>query len=537
MLIKSFCVGNKEKSFFIDKFKKGINIINSDDNDKGKTIVSQGIMYCFGNTPCFPVGFDEYRDYYFIIEFEMNKNNYFICRKNDNFFVYTNEKVYSFESVNDFKSFFSKNIISLPTIKNNKLETYVGLELFLELFFMPQDKRSTSNIFNRGRYNKEDFIKMLCSIKGAVEETNIDEIEKNKNKIKELKDEREILKKEIKILKPKNYEIISASYTNSKDFIDEKINLAEKIKKELIELINKKNRLYNRQIKNEILLKEINSLKTTLREGKLICSNCSSDKIVYETADEKVRFDVTNLDIRNQIKDIIEERIKTIKDDIIDLEILINKKRDELLETFKEENLSLENYLVFKKEILKLQDIDNRILKIDEEIENLEIEIKDVSEEKSGILTRKEVINEFVSYMNEFYKGVNPTDPLIIEAPFTKNNINYSGSQGVLYIMSRYYASSKFYNCHFPIIIDDFRDGEISTIKEDIIIDYFISLEKQVILTCTLKDEEKTKYLLMNKINNISFNNVQKFSIMNKTYNQKFVELLSKFNIDLSIQK
>ena len=76
MLIKSFCVGNKEKSFFIDKFKKGINIINSDDNDKGKTIVSQGIMYCFGNTPCFPVGFDEYRDYYFIIEFEMNKNNY-----------------------------------------------------------------------------------------------------------------------------------------------------------------------------------------------------------------------------------------------------------------------------------------------------------------------------------------------------------------------------------------------------------------------------------------------------------------------------
>ena len=45
--IANFSVGNREKSFYLDEFKSGVNIIHSDDNNKGKTMSSQGTMYEF----------------------------------------------------------------------------------------------------------------------------------------------------------------------------------------------------------------------------------------------------------------------------------------------------------------------------------------------------------------------------------------------------------------------------------------------------------------------------------------------------------
>ena len=81
ILIKSFCIGNDKEAFFIDSFTNGINIIHSDDNNKGKTIVSQGIFYTLGNIPIFPAGFDNYQDYYYIVEMEKDGDIITICRK------------------------------------------------------------------------------------------------------------------------------------------------------------------------------------------------------------------------------------------------------------------------------------------------------------------------------------------------------------------------------------------------------------------------------------------------------------------------
>ena len=49
ILIKSFCIGNDKEAFFIDSFANGINIIHSDDNNKGKTIAASshgGVIRC-----------------------------------------------------------------------------------------------------------------------------------------------------------------------------------------------------------------------------------------------------------------------------------------------------------------------------------------------------------------------------------------------------------------------------------------------------------------------------------------------------------
>lgn len=538
MLIKSFCVGNHKKSFYIDLFKEGINIIHSDDNDKGKTIVSQGIMYSLGNTPCFPSGFDDFKDYYFITEIENNSESFLICRRKDFIFVKKNDEMfYSFDSVNEFKRFFSKNIMTLPLIKSSDFDTLVGLELFFEMFFMPQDNRTTSNIFNKGRYNKEDYIDMLYSLKGAVDDTTSEEIELIRKQIKEMKQRRQVVFKSLKFLKSKNFEVRYASYALSKEMIENKMKILEKLQSEFSELINKKNRLINKKLKNEVLLKEINSLKRSCEEGRLVCMRCGYDKIAYETADPNIRFEVTDLDTRNEISKIIKERIRIILEDLTDLEVLITNKRNEINSIMKDENLSLENYLLYKSDVLAAQKYDAEIVELDKTLERLNNQLQKISyASKEKPVTKKQVIDQYVELMNCFYKKINPDDPLIITSPFTKSDINYSGSQGVLYIMARYFAAAKMTDYNFPLIIDDFRDGEISTAKEARILDELKGLKRQVLLTCTLKAEERVKYEDINYVNDISFNHIEKFHLMSEEYNLQFVNQLSRLNIKLDIQ-
>ena len=71
MIIKKMAVGNKDEAFVENDFNEGVNIISSDDNNKGKTIVIQSMMYALGNDPTFPTSFD-YKSYYHYIEFEEN---------------------------------------------------------------------------------------------------------------------------------------------------------------------------------------------------------------------------------------------------------------------------------------------------------------------------------------------------------------------------------------------------------------------------------------------------------------------------------
>ena len=54
MIINKIAIGNSQEAFIEDRFTSGLNIISSDDNNKGKTIVIQSIFYAIGNEPVFP---------------------------------------------------------------------------------------------------------------------------------------------------------------------------------------------------------------------------------------------------------------------------------------------------------------------------------------------------------------------------------------------------------------------------------------------------------------------------------------------------
>ena len=58
MKILKVAVGNAHEAFIEDNFTDKVNIISSDDNNKGKTIVIQAMMYAMGNEPTFPTSFE-----------------------------------------------------------------------------------------------------------------------------------------------------------------------------------------------------------------------------------------------------------------------------------------------------------------------------------------------------------------------------------------------------------------------------------------------------------------------------------------------
>ena len=78
MIIKQIAIGNNIEGFIEDSFSNGFNIILSEDNNKGKTIVIQSILYALGNEPpAFPASF-EYKKYIYILQFEEDGKEYWI---------------------------------------------------------------------------------------------------------------------------------------------------------------------------------------------------------------------------------------------------------------------------------------------------------------------------------------------------------------------------------------------------------------------------------------------------------------------------
>ena len=51
-------LGNTDEAYIESKLSDGINIIFSDENNKGKTIVIQSLLYAIGNKPIFPSSFN-----------------------------------------------------------------------------------------------------------------------------------------------------------------------------------------------------------------------------------------------------------------------------------------------------------------------------------------------------------------------------------------------------------------------------------------------------------------------------------------------
>lgn len=535
MIIKKTAVGNKNEAFIESDFHKGLNIISSDDNNKGKTIEIQSMMYALGNDPAFPTTF-EYKDYYHYIEFEVDGTTYKLCRFNNGFVLKHDSVLMLFDNVSELKRYWNKHIFTLPNIVKNQISKIVDPVLFLQLFFVGQDKKDTSNISHAGFYNKADFYNMLydiCDLSGL--ELDEDEIKKIKEQLAKLKSERELLIKQHKILKSQETPVSYLSTVSDKSTFGKKLSEMEKINSKIAELRKARNTAATRRASWETTLKELRSLNRTMESGELRCMDCDSTNISYSSSKKNAyAFDVSSIDMRNEIIASINEKIEAYTEEINKLASQISSAQDELQTLMNDEAISLEAIVAYKQDIFSASDAEAKIKEIDLETETLKNQLKistgttqSKKEQQLAILIA--ILNE----MNAVYEAIDPNGNLHFDDLFTKKDEVYSGSEATIFHLSRLYALSKVLNHNYPIVVDSFRAEDLSTSKENIVLDLYKELSNQVIFTTTLKLEELGKYDTRTDIHHIDYKDHAPSKMLSEVYVNEFCELLSSLSINL----
>lgn len=530
MIVKEVAFGNLNEAFIENRFENKTNIIFSNDNNRGKTLLMQSLIYSIGYESIFPNSFNP-KKYYFYSKIEFNNSIFEFLRKGNSILVINDENFNVFSTISEFKYYFDKEIFKLPKIDKNGEQKLVDLSLLYELFFLGQDNRNTSNLIVKGQNNKVDFLNMIYSLLGVSISTS------NKYDIENLKKEKSIIEtkikaetRKIKVIK-QNPQIATfiSSASNNLDFKNTSNQLKE-LHSNIAELKKQRNREENRKIKLENLITELSSLNRSLNEGKVKCLDCGSSKIIFSNDD--FEFEVSNNYVRKNIIESIKNNI-TIKFEIIDElnqniyreQIQINK----LLETSTPE---IKNYILFQDEITDSKEVDKIVAELQKELYEIDKKIQNNEiKTSSNKDLQKDILSNIILEMKNYYSKIDPQGLLIFEDLFTKTGETYSGSEGQEYYFCKILSLNKILLHKFPIIIDSFREGELSSSKEILMLNEYINLNKQVILTSTLKDEEydADKYYKIENLNVIDYSMLADSKILQSDFVSEFKKIIDKF--------
>ncbi len=535
MIIKKIAFGDAEEAFIEDRLTSGFNIIFSDDNNKGKTIVMQSALYAIGNEPIFPSSF-EYQDYYHYVEIELDNGKIiFVCRKGDSFVVKTENGMSILDSVSELKRYLNRCGFVFPIIVKDNVLKMVDPVLLYQVFFVGQDKKDSSTIFNSGYYKKEDFWNLVYALAGIgitdVVEFDTDEI---KNKIALLSEEKKVLLEQNKILKKSTPSMEFISQKQGNAAFEAKVKKVEAIRNSIVELKKSQNRALQRKTINERTLSEIRSLNRTPTSGDLYCLDCGSKRIGYSSGDKSYTFDISDTEMRRNITEAIEDKISVYQEEIDHCTQQINALQRQMQELLKEEEIGLESVLMYKNGITASTEADTRIAEIDREIKALKTQQK-AGKQKSEIdQAKREVLKQnIITTMNRFYKLVDPSGTLVFDDLFSRKSSVYSGCEATEFYLSKLYSLAVVLAHKYPIMMDYFRDGELSTEKENTVLKEFGELSNQIIFTATLKEQELGKYAAYTDINAIDYSVNAASHILEEKYVSNLKRLLKPLMIKL----
>ena len=167
--------------------------------------------------------------------------------------------------------------------------------------------------------------------------------------------------------------------------------------------------------------------------------------------------------------------------------------------------------------------------------DTLEAEIKE--EQKNQNLNAKmqfKVKSSILANMNAFYKLIDPDGTQEFKDFFATRNMTFSGSEEQEYYFSRTLAIFWSIKHCFPIIMDCFRKGELSTKKENTMIDEYKKTGTQVILSSTLKDEEYStgaKYYDIPNVNAINYESNPNSHILQEKISKEFMDIVNTFGV------
>lgn len=530
MQINKIAFGNKLEAFVEDRLIDGVNIIYSDENNRGKTLVMQGLMYSLGYDSIFPSSFD-YKNNFFYSEVTINGDIFHFLRKRNSISIRTKDSIQIFNSIGEVRYFLDRFVFKIPKIIKDDRPTLVDLSLLYELFFVGQDNRSPSGLISKGQFNKIDFKNMIYDLADISNYDVNHDVADIKRKISALKTQLAETKKKLQIIKdnPQIAEVTSKFYDS--EIIQAKIKSISEINNRISNLRRSRQREINRKSKLEDLISELNSLNRELHAGNVQCGECGSKKIIYTNND--MTFEVSNLDVRNGILSSINKNIELKHDIIKDLSREINDVQDVLNKELIDAPPSFQQIVLYQEKITSQKDYDEESFAIAREIKHLKtmLEFSQVADDDTSRV--KDELNSLLcEEMNDLYKKIDPNGNLFFDDIFTTKSSTFSGSEGQEFYFCKLIALNNTLKHNFPIIVDSFRDGELSTAKEDKMIGIYKDLHKQVILTSTLKNEEyiKMKYSTIKNINSIDYSEHQDCKILSSTYSSKFIDLISHFD-------
>lgn len=541
MKILKVAVGNSNEAYIESGFSGGVNIISSDDNNKGKTIVIQSMMYALGNDPTFPTSF-EYQKYYYYVEFEEYERTYQICRSGDSFVLKQAASVLIFDNISELKRYWNKHISPLPSIVKNQLVRIVDPVLFMQLFFVGQDKKDTSNIAHHRFYNKQDYVEMLYAYAGlGSEQLSQEKIDEIKRRISILSDEKKVLLQQHKILKSKKTPVSYLSAESDRLAFGEKVANLEKVQGKITELRKLRNATTTRKSKWEHTINELRSLNRTISCGELRCMDCNSTNISFSTGDmmqTSYSFDVSTVEMRNEIIHSISEKITAYTEEIQRLSAEICAEQEKLQSLMDDETVSLESIVAYKKDVFSASDAEKRIKEIDSEITALKNQL--VANENASQETqsrRVALLTSIIEKMNELYCQIDPDGNIKYTSLFTQRNEVYSGSEATVFHLVKLFALQDVMKHNYPIVIDSFRAEDLSTGKEQTVLGISKSIGNQIIFTTTLKHEEIGKYDSVEGINHINYISHTPSKLLDSKYVAEFMDLLGVLSVKIQDQQ
>ena len=532
ILISGF--GNKKEAFVQESYADGVNIITSDDNNRGKTLVIQSLMYSLGNEPNFPMSFEP-REYYHYVRFSHNDKEYEICRNNKDYIICCDEGRFMLNGVAELKRFLNKHVFTFPFIPKDGRIKMVDPVLFYQLTFVGQDKKNSSTIAHAGYYNKDDFYEMMYSLRGISENDSISEENENIRKdIKRLEEEKKILLKEHKILSAPSAAVSVLSVVAEREQFGKKVMKLEELNEKMSSLKKERNRCATRRAKWSSTLSELKSLNRNLHVGQLRCMDCQSTNVELALGEKSsFSFNVSTPEMRNDIQNSIDEKIKDYSEEIEKLDYQIEEIVKQIKVVMEDEDVTLDTILAYKDDVFSAEEAERRILDVDEKLAELKGQRKSNIQLTDELKKKRESLNkEMVNELNRIYSEIDSNHDKI-ENLFTKRDDTMSGSEQTAFYISKMLLFEQFFHSPMPIIMDSFRAEELSTEQEANALGLFKKAGKQVILSATLKTQERGKYDDQKEINSIDYSEHTPHHILNGEYVGRFSELLSELGLSM----
>lgn len=362
----------------------------------------------------------------------------------------------------------------------------------------------------------------------------IDEI---KSRITALSEEKKVLLQQHKILKSQKAPVSYLSAESDRLAFGKKVASLERVQNKIVELRKARNSASTRKSKWEHTINELRSLNRTISCGELRCMDCNSTNISFSTGEitqTSYSFDVSTVEMRNQIISSISEKISAYSEEIEHLSAEIVAEQERLQSLMDDESVSLESIVAYKKDIFSASDAETRIKEIEVELSSLKSQL--VASENSTHATQEQrvtLLATIIEKMNEFYRQIDPNGNIVYTSLFTQRNEVYSGSEATIFHLVKLFALQFVLRHNFPIIIDSFRAEDLSTDKENTVLEISKSTGNQVILTTTLKREEIGKYDTLTDVNHINYQAHTPSKILNNTCVEKFVALLANLSIEI----